>query len=185
MNSIKKYYSSQEDFNKFYYSMKLIQCPFCHLIGTLILHGYLRGYDESYDSNKITRGRRIFCSNRKKKNGCGRTFSILLSFILKKFNIHANSLWSYLKSISDGSNKKKGFESTGLNFSNTSIYRLYNHFKNHQTHIRINLLKKCKPPPLPDTINPVVQTIKHLQKSFKCADCPIIKYQETFQASFL
>ncbi len=52
MNSIKKYYSSQEDFNRFYNKIKLIQCPFCHLISTLILHGYLYGYSETYDSKK-------------------------------------------------------------------------------------------------------------------------------------
>jgi len=59
MNSIKKYYSSREDFNKFYYSLKLIQCPFCNLTGALILHGYLYGYNETYESNKIIRGRQI------------------------------------------------------------------------------------------------------------------------------
>jgi len=185
MNSIKKYYSSQEDFNKFYQKIKLIQCPFCHLVSTLILHGYLRGYNETYESSKIIRGRRIFCSNRKKRNGCGRTFSLLLSFIIKKFNIQSKSLWQYLKGIANGKNKKNAFKSTGLNFSNSSIYRLYNRFKNNQTHIRIYLLKKCKPPPLPDTVNPVIQTIKHIQKAFRSSSCPIAAFHETFQKSFL
>ncbi len=185
MNSIKKYYSSQEDFNKFYQKIKLIQCPFCHLVSTLILHGYLYGYSETYNSKKIVRGRRIFCSNRKKRNGCGRTFSLLISYIIKKFNIQSKSLWWFLKGIANGKNKKKAFKSTRLNFSNTSIYRLYNRFKNHQTHIRIYLLKKCKPPALPDTVNPMIQTIKHIQEAFRSSSCPIMAFQETFQESFL
>ena len=44
--------------------LKLTPCPHCNIVGTLIQHGYLRGYDDSNLKQKAVRARRIFCSNR-------------------------------------------------------------------------------------------------------------------------
>jgi len=49
------------------------------LNGTLIRHGFLCGFDESSPQRKTVRARRIFCSNRNARRGCGRTFSVWIA----------------------------------------------------------------------------------------------------------
>src|SRR5476649_1963438 len=59
--------------------LKQTPCPHCKVVGALIRHGYLRGYDECNSKQKTVRARRIFCSNRHARHGCGRTFSVWLA----------------------------------------------------------------------------------------------------------
>jgi len=47
----------------FHHKLKQYPCPHYKLIGFIILHGFLRGYDESSPIERIIRGRRIYCSN--------------------------------------------------------------------------------------------------------------------------
>jgi len=182
---IKKFYNSGKDFQQFYCGLKQIACPHCKLIGSLILHGYLSGYDELVYGRKIIRGRRIFCSNRNRRNGCGKTFSILKSNIIKGFNITANSLWGFLNYISNGINKFESFKYINLSFSNTTIYRLFRRFKYQQTKIRTTLSRMHLKPKTFSNKNPVVQTILHLNLAFNHHPCPISAYQEHFQEAFL
>ena len=53
-------------------------CPWCRAVGCLIRHGFLRGYGAAA-AERVQRGWRVFCSNRGRKQGCGRTFAILLA----------------------------------------------------------------------------------------------------------
>lgn len=181
----KRFYRSKNDFQDLYFGLKQISCPHCKYIGTLIMHGYLRGYDEKNYGKRIIRGRRIFCSNRFKKSGCGKTFSVFKSNIIKGFNITADSLWKFLKNISNGINKFKSFKDIALSFSNTTIYRLYKRFKYQQTNIRTALSRIHLKSKTCSNKNPVVQTILHLKLAFNHLPCPISAYQIHFQKAFL
>ena len=182
---VNQYYSSQEELDQFYLKLKLTQCPHCKLVGFLILHGFLYGYDEKVYNNNINRGRRFFCSNRNKRNGCGKTFSLLKSNIIKGFIITTNAMWQYLNSLASGENKKEAFKSTKIIHSNSACYRLLNRFKLKQHHIRMLLTRLSKPPELKKTPHPILQTIIHLKETFEKADCPITAFQYAFQTSFL
>lgn len=182
---VKRFYRSKKDFEEFYFGLKQTPCPHCGYIGTLILHGYLYGYDEKIYSKRIIRGHRIFCSNRGRRCGCGRTFSLLKSNILKGFNITAGGLWRFLKGLSAGMNKMNSFKNLDLPFSNTTIYRLYKDFVHYQSRLRTLLLKICRAPQIYHENNPVIQTILHLKSAFKRSLCPVRAFQEHFQASFL
>ena len=60
--------------------LKLTPCPHCRTVGTLIRHGVLTGFDDS-SSRRTVRARRIFCSNRHRRCGCGRTVSVWFTFL--------------------------------------------------------------------------------------------------------
>lgn len=182
---IKRFYSSKKDFQAFYRILKQVPCPHCRLTGCLILHGFLYGHDVGDYGEKLIRGHRIFCNNRKRSRGCGRTFSVLASNILKKFVINTTDLWQFLKNTKKGLSKKKAFKSSNLQFSESTIYRLWNKFCNRQSRIRTFLLKLCKPPKASCAYHPAVQTILHLESAFKKYSCPISAFQENFQVSFL
>ena len=50
--------------------LKQWRCPHCGREGALIGHGWLRGYAE-HGGEGVIRGRRVFCSNRFRRGGCG------------------------------------------------------------------------------------------------------------------
>lgn len=180
----KRFYSSGEDFRQFHLGLKQTSCPHCKSTGFLNLHGYLRGHDEFNYGLKIIRGRRIFCSNRGRRKGCGKTFSILAAEILKKFVIGAKSLWRFLRNIAAGLNTIESFRTSGLKFSHSTCYRLAKAFQRAQSKIRSKLLSIC---PAPCSLSKIagIQTISHLRAAFRYAACPVFSFQQFFQSSFL
>jgi hypothetical protein len=132
----------------------------------------------------ITRGRRFFCSNRNKRSGCGKTFSLLKSNIIKNFIITANSIWKYLKNLAVNMSKKEAFNRTEVIHSDSAVYRLFSKFKLKQSNIRSLLSRISKPPGLNNTTDPIIQTIMHLKKTFNGYDCPVTAFQYRFQTSF-
>lgn len=181
--SIPKFYKSENDFEKIHHKLKLYKCPYCNLIGFLILHGYQKGYDKTGKAPDSMRGHRIFCSNRKKRNGCGRTICILLSNILKHFTIDTNILWKFISYIFKGHNKAEGFRKILYMFSISTAYRIWRKFCFNQTFIR-TILHKISKPPDNKTCNPILQTIEHLKTIKVELVCPISSFQHRFQSSF-
>ncbi|QDU60273.1 hypothetical protein Pan216_11120 [Planctomycetes bacterium Pan216] len=53
------FYRDEEEFRRIHEKLKLTPCPHCHVVGTLILHGYLRGYDDHNRRRKGVRARSI------------------------------------------------------------------------------------------------------------------------------
>lgn len=182
--TVKKFYKTEAEFARFYAGLKLMHCPHCRHCGCLILHGYLKGFADAEGSCQIKRGRRVFCSNRNKKDGCGRTFSLLMTTFIRRFRLPATALWRFLDNIRVGKNKIRAFADAGSALGQTSCYRLYQLFKQSQVRIRTRL-SQIKPPPLADTHYPVIQTIEHLAAVFDGHDCPVAQFQYCFQSSFL
>ena len=180
---IPRFYESEHNFEQIHTFLKLYKCPFCNLIGFLILHGYLKGYDEKTGTYGIKRGHRIFCSNRKNRKGCGHTFSILMARFLKHIILSANTVWHFLKNILNGMCKRKAMGNIQSIFSESLAYNIWQRFCINQTHIRTNLLRLKKPPAIHTNI-PHIQTILHLDESFSYSDCPISSFQLHFQLPF-
>jgi len=180
-----RFYKRAVDFLAFYRQIKLVQCPHCQRTGYLILHGYLSGYDEKGSNKQISRGHRVFCSNRNRRHGCGRTFSVLPAHLLKKFTITAKSIWDFLNNILSGMCTFAAFNLLGLPFSVTSGYRLYKRIYQNQNILRTRLLNKSPPPVNVPSQNPLIKTILHLKASFTRNMNPIATYQAHFQNDFL
>ena len=153
-----------------------MRCPHCKKYGNLILHGYLISF-----KNGDMRGHRIFCSNRGRKNGCGRTWSVLQSRILPNMSFDANTLWRIFHNYSTGIPKLTCLRQTGASWSTSSLYRIFRLLQTNQSHIR-SLLVQIDKPPDTQTSDPLVLTIEHLQKL--CLDSPIAMFQQHFQIPF-
>lgn len=162
--------------------MKGMACPHCGRKGCLILHGYLYGYSES-DSFRVKRGRRIFCSGRKNKKGCGRTFSMHLSGFIPDRILRAGRLWDFLSRIRENIPVSKAFKDANIPMSSSSAYRIFKDFTENQPAIRTLLIGLKDPPVLPDVESPAVCTIFHLESVFK--NRPVSAFQEHFNRSFL
>lgn len=178
------FYKTEEAFERFHARLKLEACPHCRRCGCLILHGYLEAYDDVH-SHPVRRGRRIFCSNRNQKNGCGRTFAILMTGFIYRFRVSAAALWRFLENIKKGKSKLQAFVHAGSDLAPANCYRLYQRFRQNQSRIRPCLSRIKAPPPVRETADPVVQTVCHLKSIFKDNLCPVAQFQYVFQASFL
>lgn len=183
--SRKRYYKDDGELIRFCHDLKSMACPHCHASGTLILHGFLRGYSETDSFKRLQRGRRFFCNNRSaNRKGCGRTFSLFLACFIKNFIVQTSSLWRFLENLHSGLNIHKAFRQTGLPISNTSIYRLHGRLKNIQPYLRSHL-NRITLPPHSSSREPLIQTIRHLRSAFRVSQNPLMDFQSTFQASCL
>lgn len=185
MTSIPQFYKSESDFQQIHHCLKQHPCPHCDQIGTLNLHGYLKGFTGTQGNNKIIRGHRIYCSNRAQRPGCGRTFSIMLSTLFKKYIITTDILWQFLKQITKGLNIFQAFHSIKSIFQTSTAYRFIKIVILNQPNIRTFLLNK-HPPPKPSKIShPIVETIHHLQSVFARHSDPLSAFQIHFQTPFI
>lgn len=174
---IRKRYIRKKDLSSLHSRLKLAVCPFCGLVGALILHGYLRGYIQNFIGK---RGIRIICNNRKKSGkGCGMTFSYLFSFLLKRRNYTTKQLFTAVKKISSQVSIKKAFLSSGFTCTLTTIYRLWKRFNSMQSVIRTVLFTYSKKsPPDIETPHAIVQTFSHLELIFNTSSCPLESFQK-------
>ena len=185
MKSIPQFYKSESDFQKIHCYLKQYPCPHCDQIGTLNLHGLLKGFTDKKTNHQIIRGRRIYCSKRGNRPGCGRTFSIMLYTLFKKYIVTANTLWEYLKEIAKGKNIFQTFHSVKSIFRISTIYRLIKTVILNQPNIRTLLINKHAPPKNIKTPNPLIETIQHLKSAFPNKLNPISAFQIHFQTQFV
>ena len=82
-------------------TVKLMRCPVCGKVGALILHGPLRGCCGCARWGRV-RGQRFWCSNRHRRRGCGHTFSMVFSWVLRGRQATAPQLWAFLGALRRG-----------------------------------------------------------------------------------
>jgi hypothetical protein len=170
--------------------LKQTSCPHCKRVGTLIRHGFLYGFDDSSPRRKTVRGRRIFCSNRNARPGCGRTFSVWLADKVRRLSLTAGSLWRFLQAaIADGI--FAAGRAVDGRLSERTWQRIWQRFDRAQSNIRTALCGRCPPPKslLRPPANPArqqaAQVIAHLQAAFPDAHCPVAAFQHTLRTFFV
>lgn len=175
---------SQEEFEAVHAKLKTTACPHCKCIGNLIRHGYLRGYDEKHPRKKTVRAWRIFCSNRKRATGCGRTFSVWMADKVKRLLLTAEALWTFLKQAVVNGNKLQAFRDLESGLSDSAHYRIWKRFREAQSAIRTALGQLCEPPEVASE-QPAELTLAHLEAAFAEEPCPIAAFQVRLQTFFM
>jgi hypothetical protein len=181
------FFRSDDQWNAIRERLKLTPCPHCQVVGTLIQHGFLYGFDESSPQRKTRRARRIFCSNRTERPGCGRTFSVWLADKIRRLSLTAHSLWTFLLRAVTGS-LLAAVRAAPCHLSDRTWQRIWKRFDLGQSKIRTALLARCPPPELPSGPShrpAAAQVLAHLQAAFPHADCPIADFQQTLRTFFL
>lgn len=174
---------SEEEFPAVHEKLKLTPCPHCRIAGTLILHGFLHGYDET-SPRKTVRARRVFCSNRKRRSGCGRTFSVWLADKIRRLSLSATGLWKFVKAAVAGGNKQSAIRDLNCHLSDSALYRVWKRFFEGQAKVRTAILPRC---PWPDVSSddPAAGTIAHIEAAFPDSPNPIRAFQQTLRTFFL
>jgi hypothetical protein len=103
VGEVRWFYRSAAEWNAIAERLKQTPCPHCKVVGALIRHGYLRGYDDGSPQRKTIRARRIFCSNRNARRGCGHTFSVWIADKIRRLSLTTRWLWRFLQRAVAGS----------------------------------------------------------------------------------
>ena len=90
------FFQSAEDQDPLADRLKLTPCPHCKNVGCLIFHGFLYGFDDHSPPRKTVRARRLFCSNRHRRTGCGRTVSVWFADKIRRLSLSTGRLWRFL-----------------------------------------------------------------------------------------
>ena len=170
--------------------LKQTSCPHCKTVGALVQHGFLYGFDEASPRQKTVRARRVFCSNRQARPGCGRTFSVWLADKIKRLSLTARALWQFLQAAVVGGILAAS-RTLDCPLSDRTMQRVWKRFDRAQSKIRTALCGRCPPPesPAPPPANPAhqpaAQVLAHLQAAFPNVNCPIAAFQQTMRAFFV
>ena len=166
--------------------LKQTPCPHCQVVGMLIRHGCLYGFDEHHHRHKTLRARRIFCSNRQARRGCGRTFSVWCADKVRRLSLTTAGLWRFLLHAACGS-IAAAIRAANCHLSDRSMQRIWNRFELGQSKLRTALFARCPPPqlPAPPAQQTAAHVLAHLQAAFPNADCPIATFQHTLRTFFI
>ena len=177
---------SAEEWNALAERLKQTPCPHCKVVGALIRHGYLRGYDASSPQRKTIRARRIYCSNRQARRGCGRTFSVWLADKIRRLSLTTGGLWRFLHRAATG-RIRAAIRAADCQRSDRTWQRIWKRFDRGQSKIRTALSGRCPPPALPAEPGqrPAAHVLAHLHAAFPKALCPIAAFQQTLRTFFV
>jgi hypothetical protein len=177
------FFRSDEEWNAIAERLKQTPCPHCKAVGALIRHGVLYGFDDSSPQRKTLRGRRVFCSNRQARPGCGRTFSVWLADKIRRLSVTAASLGRFLQHAVNGIGAALRRANSPL--SDRTWYRIWKRFRLAQSTIRTALSSRCPPPALPAAQRLTAHTLAHLQAAFPDDLFPIAAFQHVLRTFFL
>jgi hypothetical protein len=166
--------------------LKLTPCPHCRTVGTLIRHGVLTGFDDS-SARKTVRARRIFCSNRHRRGGCGRTVSVWFADKIRRLSLATRTVWTFLQRAVAGS-IAAAIRAIKSSRSDRTLRRVWARFQRNQTAIRTALLSRGPPPDAPAASSrrtAAAQVLAHLSSTFPQADCPIAAFQQATRSFFV
>jgi hypothetical protein len=177
------FFRDVEEWNTFADGLKHKACPHCKVVGALNRHGFLYGFDDSSPQRKTLRARRVFCSNRQARPGCGRTFSVWCANKVRRLSLTTTCLWRFLQLAAAGC-ILAAVRAIDCHLSDRTLLRIWKRFDQGQSKVRTALSGRCPPPQLTAKA-PTAHVLAHLQAAFPDAGCPIAAFQHALRTFFL
>ncbi len=184
MAELRWFYHSDAEWTALAERLKHTPCPHCKVVGTLIRHGFLYGFDEASPQRQTVRARRIYCSKRRTRRGCGRTFSVWLADKVRRLSLTTTALGRFLQRAAS-TGIRAAIRAADRHLSDRTWQRIWTRFLLAQSMIRTALSSQCPPPALPAEHRPAAQVLAHLHAAFPNALCPIAAFQQTLRTFFV
>lgn len=180
MDGERWFYRSDDEWDALADRLSVTPCPHCRAVGTLIRHGVLSGFDDATPPRKAVRGRRVFCTNRRRRRpGCGRTVSVWIADNIRRLSVTTRTLGHFLRRAAAGT-LAAAVRDTRVPLSDRTLRRIVTRFDRAQSRIRTALCSRCPPPTGPPDPGPrpvLAEVLAHLAAAFPDADCPLAAYQ--------
>jgi hypothetical protein len=141
-----RYATTETELEALVLEVKRWACPHCRQFGRLNSHGRLRGLAEAGPGKATVRGRRFFCSNRGRRDGCGRTFSVWLASVLAGFTVRSGRLWRFLARRSEAAGVLRAWVGARSGFSLEAAYRWWRQWRRGECALRTRLWRGREPP---------------------------------------
>jgi hypothetical protein len=180
------FYRDEADWGEIAERIKRSPCPFCKRVGMLVRHGCLFGFDEG-GAERVVRAKRIFCSNRNRRTGCGRTFSVWLADKIRRVSLTTQAVGRFLERAA-AVGVAAAIRVADSSRSGRTWQRIWRRFRLGQSAIRTALLGRCPATPLPANAarRPTeAQVLAHLRAAFPNDDCPIAAFQHACRSFFV
>jgi hypothetical protein len=94
------YYPSLQAIHQQTLQLKLEQCKHCQQTQQLVSHGFIRKKRNCGDPQAV--GKRVFCSNRHHRTGCGRTMQLYLDSTLRYLHHAGSAVVAFVLSLLAG-----------------------------------------------------------------------------------
>ncbi|MGO9002545.1 MAG: hypothetical protein ACLQHM_11300 [Limisphaerales bacterium] len=104
--------------------------------------------------------------------------------ILPRHTMTASLVWQWLLKLLAGLSLKAATEKVRLPFALETLYRLRRKLRRQLDRLRARLCRE-QAPPRNAHVDPLLQTVAHLQIVFPQSHCPVVDFQLHFQRPFL
>ena len=184
MGEVRWFYRDEADWLEIASKLKLTACPHCKVVGNLIRHGCLQGFDES--RRLVLRAHRVFCSRRNQRRGCGRTVSVWLADTINRLKVTTRRLWKFLQTAVAGT-LEAAIRALHSRLSDRTWQRIWARFNAAQSTVRTALANRYPLPghPAQPSRRPAALVMAHLQAAFPKADCPVAAFHLATRTFFM
>lgn len=97
---MKTYYSNLDAIHQQTLQLQLEQCKHCQQTQQLVSHGFIRKKRNAGDPQAV--GKRVFCSNRHSRTGCGRTMQLYLDSTVRYWHHAGSAVVAFVLSLLAG-----------------------------------------------------------------------------------
>jgi hypothetical protein len=184
MGEVRWFFRDEADWIEITRKLKLTACPHCKVVGNLIRHGVLHGFDES--GRIVLRAHRVFCSHRNRRRGCGRTISVWLADKVNRLKVTTRRLWNFLQEAVAGT-IEAAIRALHSRLCDRTWQRIWARFNAAQSHVRTALANQWSIPehPVKPSRRSAALVLTHLQSAFPDVECPITTFQLTIKDFFM
>lgn len=111
-----------------------VQCHHCNQTDQLISHGFI--YKKQHCAEPKAVGKRVFCSNRHKRTGCGRTVQLYLDSIVRYLHYTGACVVAFLLSFVNGMTIAQAYRQATGKDDSRNAYRWLHKFAAQLCHYR-------------------------------------------------
>ncbi len=185
-----KFFNTLQSMHQFTLSLDAhsdkLQCQHCFKNDQFVSHGFI--YKKRHQSDKQAVGKRIFCSNRFNRTGCGSTWQLYLSQEIPFLHYSTLELFAFLCSLMASLSIQSAYEQATGTEDPRNAYRWLCRLQNKLVDYRC-LLNTRTPPGIPivqsrckrfQQLLPTLQSLFQLMKEPPCAN-----YQNLNQNHFI
>lgn len=141
------FYPDIESLDAFTFSLdslgEKIQCKHCHQSGQMISHGFIYRQHSSIEKEPV--GKRVFCSNRYGRSGCGRTHQLYVAHRFPFLHYGAAALLIFLCSLLMGRSLEDAYEAATEQVEPRNAWRWLKRLMRNLSDFRCFLKTRLKP----------------------------------------
>ncbi len=185
---MQRYYTSLQAIHQQTLQLEYAQCKHCQQTQNLVSHGYIRKKQVGAEPQAV--GKRVYCSNRRHRTGCGRTMQLYLDSTIRYLHHTGCSVVALVQLLMAGMTIQHAYHQATGTVTPRNAYRWL-----YRLHMRASVYRSLPHRPLLQNVGPfitahrparLVLLMSTFQTLLQCFGQPLCTlYQSQLQRSFL